>query len=156
MPSLRPLYNIHHLSIGTVLAPLQLQTQMPISVTAPGIPDIGINWRELISDYTPQVAVSVVHNRLMSFNEPFRAGNPRQLNPTSSPGSLICQIRSRYPVLAVLAETTRISPLRHRNMHIHSRYRLTHRNQLRNHSVYLKESQDRNMTSWQADINSSM
>lgn len=49
------------------------QNIMPIFITAPGVPDIGINWRAFISDSARQP--------LMSFNEPFRAGNPRQLEP---------------------------------------------------------------------------
>lgn len=45
------------------------------AVTVPGIPDIGINRREFISNES-MLLRRVALNLLMSFNEPFRAGNP--------------------------------------------------------------------------------
>lgn len=63
-------------------------TQHSFGAAVPGVPDIGINRREFISDES-MLFRRVALNLLKSFNEPFRAGNPCQ--PNSSPSSLISQ-----------------------------------------------------------------
>lgn len=133
------------------------QNMMPIFITAPGVPDIGINWRAFISDSARQP--------LMSFNEPFRAGNPWQLELhelrlINLPDLL------QVPIGCLKEEEdndgNNADPVPSRLKHAQSG--MTHRNQLRNQRISMSRQRrirrsNRGvgvMTSWQADINSTM